>query len=238
MICNEIVSVQEQGKLGPINVGIIDDDWLSVSELVEDMEEIGHNPIVFEGPYGDEKERLVEEVKAKVDFVICDQNLNRTTEYASFKGAEIAREFYSKNIPSVLITSYRDSEIESIRYHSKDIIKFVRREELRKENLEEILKYTCKELLEGPGIPRKYYRTLIRVGKVWDEEASNDQVELIIPGWEPRTFVNFPLKIFPQHLQNRIREGQRFFAKVNISTEEVDGLYVYDIETAPEIDDA
>jgi hypothetical protein len=85
----------------------------------------------------------------------------------------------------------------------------------------------------SPG--RKAYKSLIRVTDLGDE-AQATVLDVIIPSWNPRRAVRFPLSLIPLELQSSIQRGTRLFAAVNIGADDSQDLYFDTFELAPEPD--
>ena len=77
---------------------------------------------------------------------------------------------------------------------------------------------------------------LLRITNITDE--SNEQVvDAIIPSWNPRWAVRFPVSLIPSGFHDILAPDVAFFAQVNIGAERSDDLYFREFELAPEPDD-
>ncbi len=78
---------------------------------------------------------------------------------------------------------------------------------------------------------------LLRITNVTDE--SNEKVvDAIIPSWNPRWAVRFPVSLIPSDLHDKLAPDIAFFAQVNIGAEKSEDLYFREFELVPEpVDD-
>jgi hypothetical protein len=74
---------------------------------------------------------------------------------------------------------------------------------------------------------KSIFRTLVRA-----ESILNDQVRIVVPGWNPKSFL-VPMSIFPDNLKALLFKGHfpcRFHAKANLAADEPLELGLHDFE--------
>ncbi|MDO8600015.1 MAG: hypothetical protein Q7R73_00125 [bacterium] len=71
-------------------------------------------------------------------------------------------------------------------------------------------------------------QTLVRI-----RALDGFNVELRIPGWQPKISVFLKIQQFPLDLRIRVCPGAYFLAKMNLGAEKADGLEISDLELAP-----
>jgi hypothetical protein len=220
-------------------VAIIDDDYIQAQTTGLNVEEANFEPFIIRA---DSRFERMEDLLTKLletgsQAVLCDNRLT-PQGYAAFNGAGFLALLYDQKVmPSVLITTYVDMDAdESIRrWRHKIPVLLDRDSAANPEVLKRGVFESARELRGEVSVERKPYRTLIRVTNV-DKETKEPILDVIIPSWNPKRAVRFPLSLIKQDIQVDVQLGTRLFAEVNIGAEDPQELYFKDFELAPESD--
>jgi hypothetical protein len=78
---------------------------------------------------------------------------------------------------------------------------------------------------------RKPWRTIIKIEEI-DRVSIRTMVYALVPAWNPRKIVKFPLSLIPENLQKNLKSEPHLFAKVNIGANHHDELYFTEFEVA------
>lgn len=220
-------------------VAIIDDDYVQAQTTGLNVEEANFEPSIIRA---DRRFERMEDLLTKVletgsQAVLCDNRLT-PQEFAVFNGARFLAWLYDqKVIPSVLITTYIDMDAdESIRrWRHKIPVLLDRESAANPEVLKRGIFDSARELHGEVSVERRPHRTLIRVTDV-DKKTKAPTLDVIIPSWNPKRAVRFPLSLIKHEIQADIQPGTRLFAQVNIGAEDPQELYFRDFQLAPEPD--
>ena len=216
-------------------IAIIDDDDEAIDIVKLELSDAGYDPFSVDQPILD-IDSLVESLFRSVSGVVCDHRLSFGSNTA-VSGAEIVARFYDKKIPAILVTQFVDIDYDtSIRKWRNKIPILLDRGKTSalviKEGFEK-----CKQELFGELSPdRVAYRSLIRVVEI-DKSRKEATVLAIIPTWNPRHVVQFPLSIIPASMRDGIQSDARLLAKTNLDAARAEDLFFIDFETIPSLSD-
>lgn len=209
----------------PERVAVIDDREAMRDVLSEDLADEGFTPRPLNGPFP-EIAGLVHLIKDEADAAVCDQELVAGS-YASFTGAEAVAELYRARIPALLVTQFREPDLVRIRQYRWRVPVLLDPEEAQVTGaISDGLNRTRREIEGDYATHRRPWRTLVRVEQL--NRAANPQtVSLVVPAWSPSEQVEFPISMFPPgFIEEVIQNSGRFFAQVNIGTEQAEDLYI------------
>lgn len=216
-------------------VAIVDDDATEVEIAKLLLGEVGLEPVVLEGPF-ESVDTLANLIKTTSDAALCDHRLI-TNAYANFTGASLVAKLYEMKIPAVLITQYYDMDTDaSIRQWREFIPVLIRRDDVTSEKYLESFLACCEEIEKKRSPQRQYRRAILNIVGL-SSEGSDPVVDAIIPGWNMKHAVRFPLSLVKEELVPFVKIGQRFLAKINIGTASSEELFFSDFEKAPEPED-
>ncbi|HTW92507.1 MAG TPA: hypothetical protein VMH22_12475 [bacterium] len=206
-------------------VAVVDDDRRvreSTAEIIADMN-LKPTKITSVGPLSDFVSRMVSEFHA----VVCDHRL-KSHGYASFQGARAFPRLYRSYVPSVLCTAFSDAEPDEFRRYRRYIPALV----TSAADTDAIVRgwEACiREFRNEYSPQREPVQTLVRIAAV--DMGSKQRIAFaIVPGWDTRQVVRFPVDIVRLSLRRFLRPDARFFAKVNIGAETPGDLYLSDFE--------
>ena len=217
-------------------VAVVDDDSAQAEFTSLWLEEAEFVPIIIsrERPFEMPRE-VAELISAQAEGAVCDHRLTHHG-FSSFNGAELAATLFDYRIPSILTTQYVDIDVDvSIRKWRHKIPVLLSRDATDSESIRHGLEVSSREIAGEISPGRKAYKSLIRVTDLGDE-AQATVLDVIIPSWNPRRAVRFPLSLIPLELQSSIQRGTRLFAAVNIGADDSQDLYFDTFELAPEPD--
>jgi len=216
-------------------VAIIDDDDMEIEIAKMYLAELDLEPVILEGPF-DSVDILANLIKETADAALCDHRLI-TNAYANFSGASLVAKLYELKIPAVLITQFYDMDTDSsIRQWREFIPVLLSRDEASSEKYFESFLACYNELEKRRPPSRQYRRAILKI--VGLSGSGNDTVvDAIIPGWNMKHAVRFPISLISKELVPFLKVDQRFLAKMNIGTTNPDELFFSDFEKAPEPED-
>jgi hypothetical protein len=217
-------------------VAVVDDDAAQAEATSLWLEEAEFDPIIIrrERPFERPRE-VVELISAQAEGAVCDHRLTHHG-FSSFNGAELAASLFDSHIPSILTTQYVDMDVDvSIRKWRHKIPVLLSRDATDSESIRLGLAVSSREIAGEISPGRRPYKSLIRVTDLGDESEVT-VLDVIIPSWNPRRAVRFPLSLIPIELQSSVHVGTRLFAAVNIGTDDSQDLYFNNFELAPDPD--
>lgn len=206
---------------------LIDDDEAAREAAGYYVEDIELESIQEDGPINDMNDYLVS-VEKKAQAVICDQKL-KVHEYSKFNGAEIISALYDKKLPAILCTRFENEDLDQIRKYKSKVPVLLKPDELNMDSMVKGLEICINEF-NGTILPsRKAWNAMIRIENVdYDSNRKNPFVYLVIPGWDPREGIRIYLNDIPGHVCDKVKEGERFYAQVNLGAENHEDLFILD----------
>lgn len=84
-----------------------------------------------------------------------------------------------------------------------------------------------------PSPAKRLYTSIIRIEDIRNENG-NKVIEAVITNWNPRQRVHIPISLIPANLQDRLDQGMRLLARVNVGARKAEDLIFEDIKLAPE----
>ncbi len=216
-------------------IAIVDNESTDAQIPEWEVEAAGFEPIIVNRSFK-KIEELAAYIKAEAQGALCAHRL-ASYGLAHFYGAKLVASLYDLKIPAVLITQYADIDNDvSIRKWRDKIPVLLRSDEADADSIKRGLENCVLELHGKLPSSRRPHRTLLRITNITDE--SNEKVvDVIIPGWNPRRAVRFPVSLIPTDLHDKLVPKTRLFALVNIGAEKAEDLYFREFELAPEPDD-
>lgn len=218
-------------------VALVDDDPTAAAALSVLLKDAGYEAVEVEDPLGS-IDKAIARIEGVASAAICDHRLS-PRGLASFSGAELVAQLYSRAFPAVLISQYfKIDQNVSIRKYRSRIPILLARDEAGPDQLADAIR-VCSDEISGVRLPnRKGWRTLVRV-VAKDVEGGEDVLDAIIPGWRPDEAVRFPAELLGHH-RNALPKGRsdrlglRFYANVNIGAEDAGDLFLEGFEPAIE----
>lgn len=205
---------------------IIEDDVGAQDSYAEMVEDIDIVPDKVKGPL-DSLSIFIENQIDDTDAFIFDHNLKQSG-YAEFNGAEAVAKLYRIR-PSVLCTAWTIAAQDTIRLHRRYIPSLVHSDDMNPDLLARGLE-VCVNEFNGKYLPsREPIKTLVRIENV-DEDQKPKIVNAVIPSWNPKEVIRFPLTLAPPDIRENIREGARLWAQVNLGAEDHTGLFLDSFE--------
>ncbi len=206
---------------------VFDDDEQTRNGSLELILEIGVDGIPINKP-----EKNITELIKQVDSntgLFCDYHL-RKHQYACFNGDKIVAAAYNASKPALLCTSCTDFDSSLSRMIRRYIPVILAPEE---QDTECIINgfVVCINELKGNFISeRKPWRALVRVAEV---DPENKASYVVVPSWHAEAKIkvfwdDFPRELIPLAKQ----EEHRFHAMVNLGSEHIQSLYLYDWEAS------
>lgn len=220
-------------------VAIIDDDYIQAQTTGLNLEEADFEPVIIQAdhPFERMEDLVMKLLETESQAVLCDHRLT-PQRLATFNGAPfLARLYDLKVMPGVLVTTFIEMDAnESIRkWRDKIPVLLDRDEAADPDILKRSLFESALELKGQISTERKPHRTLIRVTNI-DNETREPTLDVIIPSWNPKRAIRFPLSLVQSELQHNVQIGTRLFAQVNIGAENPQELYFKEFELALEPD--
>jgi len=217
-------------------VGVIDDDVAQAEFTSLWVEEADLEPHIIRAedhPFSRPEEILERLRRVGAQGAICDHRLT-PHQFSTFSGAELSATLYDARLPNILTTQYVDMDVDvSIRKWRHKIPVLLSRDQTDSETIKHGLLECYAELLGEISSARRAYRTLIRVTDI-GTEAGDPVLDVIIPSWNPRHAVRFPLSLVQEDLWDQISVETRLLAWVNVGTDDSRELFFDRFELAPE----
>ncbi|MBE4461429.1 hypothetical protein [Vibrio parahaemolyticus] len=216
-------------------IAIVDDDSDSRESLAFLVEDAGFDPVLIEGKFGSNKQKLIDQIKAhKVYGVISDHRLTHG-KLANFFGSELLATLYDIKMPSILITQFLDVDADtSIRRYRDKLPAVIGRGHQKPEMLSKLIEFSKNELLIGPSATRKPHRAIIRIDDL-NSYSEDGTIEGIITNWNSDTKIRFPSDIVPENILKQLDRvnTNRLMAFVNTGANNREDIFITDIHLAP-----
>jgi DNA-binding LytR/AlgR family response regulator len=202
-------------------VAVCDDNSSTRDDLSSLLEIENFQPFPLNGPYNN-IDQVIQQVIDNANAAICDYQIDRRN-YATFNGAEVVSNLYARKVPALLITMYGKAEIDHIRLH-RHRIPVILKSDADIDEIAHGFEVCVSELNEKFSPERKPWQTLVRIEEI---DTDRNLVDSIIPAWNSKTIVRFPLALIPHALIKYVQPGERFYAQVNTGTENYDDLFLF-----------
>jgi CheY-like chemotaxis protein len=192
-------------------VAVVNDTATNRDEMAESLSEIGLEPIIQTFRLGSIEE-CIATVTTQAEAAILEHHF-KSGHYANFMGAEAVAQLYRQQFPSLLVTAWAEADRDNIHPFRRHIPVLIRSSQVEPETIMGGFEQCLNEFKNSYSTERKPWRTLVRI-----EEVNRDleKVYAMVPAWNPRQVVKFPLSLFPINLQPSVEPGARFLSKVNI----------------------
>ncbi len=216
------VAGQEISKLK-----IVEDDEKTRDSLAETVEDVDIRPDKIEGPLGSLDSFLCNQAN-DTDAFIFDHQLKQSG-YAEFNGAQAVAELYKRKCPSMLCTAWTNADIDSIRLYRRYIPSLIHSDEIDPDTIARELEICINEFREKYLPSREPIKTLVRIENV-DDGQRPEIVYAVIPSWNPKEVIRFPLILVPEDIREKISGGARLLALVNLGAEDHTELFLDSFE--------
>lgn len=203
-------------------VPIVDDSEDDRETIGDDLRDFALTPRPLAGPFGT-VEQLLEAVIRGGQAAVCDHHLT-PRNYAPCTGAQLLKECYARQFPSVLVTRYEKANIDQIRPYRRAIPSVIPNEAANPDLIVKGWELCVGEFQDRYVPTRKPRRTMLRVDDVI-ETSSHVDVYVLVPGWNSDEAIKLSLAMFPEELRPYVRPQERFFAIVNMGAENQEDLY-------------
>lgn len=222
-----------RGKLATIqSVAVVDDDPNEVEVMTELLMDAGFKSVPFYEEFADPPS-LAAEIEKRAQAAVCDHRL-RPLGLATFDGAELVAELFTRKIPAVLVTTYLDMDSDvSIRRWRHRIPVLLSRDNAGPDSIRQALAECLRELRGSRSRQRVARRALVRVVDITNE-SRQEVIDSIIPQWNPHRGIRFPALLLPDELRKSVGSGTRLLADVNIGSEVPEDVYLSNFTLAPE----
>ncbi|HEC84801.1 MAG: hypothetical protein DRR08_11915 [Candidatus Parabeggiatoa sp. nov. 2] len=210
-------------------VAVVNDTAAARDEMAENIFEAGLEPVIHSSRLNSIDE-CIATITSKAEAAILEHHF-KSDHYANFMGAEAVARLYRQHFPSLLVTAWADADIDNIRLFRRYIPVLVESGHAESEIITQGFKQCINEFENHYSPDRRPWRTLIRIEEI-DRVPILPMVYALVPGWDPRKIVKFPLSLIPENLQPTLETEPHLFAKVNIGAAHHDELYFTEFEVA------
>ncbi len=210
-------------------VAVVNDTAAARDEMAENIFEAGLEPVIHSSRLNSIDE-CIATITSKAEAAILEHHF-KSDHYANFMGAEAVARLYRQHFPSLLVTAWADADIDNIRLFRRYIPVLVESGQAESEIITQGFKLCINEFENHYSPDRRPWRTLIRIEEI-DRVPILPMVYALVPGWDPRKIVKFPLSLIPENLQPTLETEPHLFAKVNIGAAHHDELYFTEFEVA------
>ena len=205
---------------------IIEDDENARDSLAETVIDVHICPDKIEGPLG-ELDDFLRKQTDDTDAFIFDHQLKQSG-YALFNGAEAVARLYRKR-PSMLCTAWTNADMDTIRTYRRYIPSLIHSDDINPDIIAKALEVCINEFKEIYLPSREPIKTLVRIESV-DVEKTPKVVYAVIPSWNPKEVIRFPLSMVPSDIRGNVNEGARLLAQVNLGAEDHSSLFLDSFE--------
>ncbi|MBW8017286.1 MAG: hypothetical protein FVQ82_13970 [Planctomycetes bacterium] len=216
------VAGQEISKLK-----IVEDDENTRDSLAETVEDVDIIPDKVEGPLGSLDSFLRSQAN-NTDAFIFDHQLKQSG-FAEFNGAQAVAELYKRKCPSMLCTAWTNADIDSIRLYRRYIPSLIHSDEINPDIIAKELEICINEFREKYLPSREPIKTLVRIENV-DNEQRPPIVNAVVPSWNSKEVIRFPLTLVPLDIRDNIKGGVRLWAQVNLGANDHTELFLDSFE--------
>jgi hypothetical protein len=224
---------KQKASTDGFRVAIVDDDSNALKVTAVVVQQAKFIPVPLNRSFESVAE-LVRTLLAEADAAIVDHRLT-FSQLNPFTGAEVVADLFNKSWPAVLTTQYYDQEADvSIREYRASVPVVLPYDDVDAPTVIEAFRLVKEELAGQVPLSRKPRRVQLRIVR----ERSESQVKLldvIIPAWNPRHVVSFPLSLVGSTI-SQVHEGDWLEAGVNIGAENAEDLFFVDFAPSPEPD--
>ena len=215
-------------------VAAVDDIPDELETLGGELEEAGHRVVPRAAPLHS-LGSLIDWLQVKeAEAFVCDQRLSYSA-YATFEGAEaISRVIRGLRLPSLLVSSYVETELLAIRRWRAHIPVVIEKRRLTPERLNHGFYLSTSELKGDVPTQRISRRTGVYIERV--STRTTGIVDAIVPGWDENCVVSFPLELIEDlSLRRDVRQGHVdwLIAKTNVDAERAADVFFEDFERSP-----
>lgn len=206
-------------------IKIIDDDPRVRGDYAYPITAADREPVPEEGPLGTLDDYLQRATHA--DAAVSDHNL-RPSGYANFDGAVLVSEWYKRQFPAILCTTFDKSKSTQFRALRRWLPVVMSPDELSPESLIHGLEFVQRELRDDFTQPRRPWRALVHFV---DLDAESRTVYAKLPGWGTEA-IALRLVDLPESLQAIVSQSADFrcHAIANLGAESNEELYVSEWE--------
>lgn len=207
-------------------VAIVDDDVKAQESESLAVQDAGFIATIITGPLGTLSDFLHSSA-VDHDALLFDYKLSQGP-YASFDGAEAVASLYGK-LPCLLCTMWSPAMLDSMRPYRSRIPVLIPSDSLDGNAVLSGLEI-CLQESRGNFLPNRVpTQAIVRIEDV-DRDQKPGIVYAVVPGWNHKEVVRFPITIIPGNLQPHVKVGERFLAKVNLGADDQSQLYFEDFE--------
>ena len=215
-------------------VAAVDDIADELQTLGGELEEAGHEVVLREMPIRSIDSLVTWLRVQEAEAFVCDQRLSFSA-YATFQGAEAIHQVVrSLLLPSLLVSSYLETEILAIRRWRADIPVVIEKERLSPEEINDGFRLCSAELRGDLPTQRISRRTGVHIKGV--STRTTGIIDAVVPGWDENRVVSLPLDLVAdQVLREEVRQGyvDWLIAKINVDAEQPADLFFSDFERSP-----
>lgn len=188
----------------PKRIYIIDDNLNTAEDIRDQVQDLDIEPILITSGHFHNTSEIWKTIDTKDAGIICDHRLQHG-DLADFFGSELVSLSYRNKIPALLLTQYKDQDIDTtIRKYRRDIPFLVEREYVEPSLLRRGFEICAMELSSGPAPERAPHKTLIRVAST-SREGDNEVADAFLDSWRPQKAVRFPLSLMGEEEVNYIK---------------------------------
>lgn len=212
-------------------VAIIDDDEEVREAYKEPVTDLGLVPLVKEGPLGD-FEQFVRKTQQEGEAAICDHHLGKRGSYATFDGARAVAEWYQRQFPALLCTTWEAANIDDLRAHRRYLPVLLKPSELEPDTIKKGLEICINEFNGKFRSSRKSWRVQLRVESVDPAGSNRDRCVFVsVTGWKIADVIRLRMDRLPDAAKATIENGAVFLhARANLGAERHEDIYFYDWE--------
>lgn len=203
-------------------IAVVDDD-ADVRNTYSDIISLRYKPKALSGPFKT-KDELVQATRKDAQGLMCDYQLT-THKFAPCSGAEVVSALYDLQFPAVLVTRFKQSDIDQIRPLRRKIAVILSPKDIDVDDVSRGLEQCRREFKSQFVASRKPWKTLLRVEDV-DTLGSARFVKAVIPAWNPDEGIRFPIEMLPADLRGSVQSGTHLSAQVNIGAETANDLFL------------
>lgn len=208
-------------------VAVIDDNEDGRDTIVDDLDALSFKGIPIEGTFGDDLDRLLNEVEDfDPQFVICDLRLS-ARQFASFDGLQVVKALIARQRPAMLLTTYQDPERIYLRAARSHVPVIRGRDGFRIQDVPALHEIVRREIDDQPVASRKRHRVLVNVEAV---RPDADEIDVVVPSWRRDHALVLPRSLLGSAVRTVVKPGDTILGQVNIGAADEEELFFDELE--------
>jgi CheY-like chemotaxis protein len=201
-------------------VAVVDDDENVRASYAESLDDLGVEPVIYEGPLTNVDE-AADQITKECDAVVTDYVIQKSG-YSTFDGGNLAARCFQRGRPVIICTSYSDAKRQLRRSDLRWIPAVVASDQFDHGPIIRGWERALKEIDGEYESDRRGHRTLLRVTEL-SEDGRTFYVRVM--GRSPQIRVPVQLDDLPSAIRAHVKPNAFLHAIVNTGAKKPDDLF-------------